>query len=71
MAGGARYLLLGKQGAGKGTQAARLATHLAVPHISTGEMFRAAVRHGSELGLQAQAFMERGELVPDEVVIGV
>jgi adenylate kinase len=71
VAGGARYLLLGKQGAGKGTQAARLAAHFAVPHISTGEMFRAAVRNGSELGLRAQAFMERGELVPDEVVIGV
>ncbi len=71
MAVGARYLVLGKQGAGKGTQAARLAAHLTVPHISTGDMFRAAVRHGSELGLRAQAFMERGELVPDEVVIGV
>ncbi len=71
MAGGSRYLLLGKQGAGKGTQAARLAAHLGVPHISTGDMFRAAVRNGSELGLRAQAFMERGELVPDEVVIGV
>ncbi len=71
MAGGARYLLLGKQGAGKGTQAARLAAHLGVPHISTGDMFRAAVRNGSELGLRAQAYMERGELVPDEVVIGV
>jgi len=68
---GARYLLLGKQGAGKGTQAARLAAHLGVPHISTGDMFRAAVRNGSELGLRAQAFMERGELVPDDVVIGV
>lgn len=71
MAAGARYLLLGKQGAGKGTQAARLATHFGVPHISTGDMFRAAVRNGSELGLRAQAYMERGELVPDEVVIGV
>jgi adenylate kinase len=71
VAGGARYLLLGKQGAGKGTQAARLAAHLGVPHISTGDMFRAAVRNGSELGLRAQAYMERGELVPDEVVIGV
>jgi adenylate kinase len=71
VAGASRYLLLGKQGAGKGTQAARLADHLGVPHISTGDMFRAAVRHGSELGLRAQAYMERGELVPDDVVIGV
>ncbi|MGH8975187.1 MAG: adenylate kinase family protein, partial [Acidimicrobiia bacterium] len=71
MAGGSRYLLLGKQGAGKGTQAARLAAHCGVPHISTGDMFRAAVRNGSELGLRAQGYMQRGELVPDEVVIGV
>ena len=71
MATGSRYLLLGKQGAGKGTQASRLAAHFGVPHISTGDMFRAAVRNQSELGLRAQAFMERGELVPDDVVIGV
>jgi adenylate kinase len=71
VAAGSRYLLLGKQGAGKGTQAARLAAHFGVPHISTGDMFRAAVRKGSELGLQAQGYMQRGELVPDEVVIGV
>ncbi len=71
MAPGSRYLLLGKQGAGKGTQAARLAAHFGVPHISTGDMFRAAVRNQSELGLRAQGYMQRGELVPDEVVIGV
>jgi adenylate kinase len=71
VAAGSRYLLLGKQGAGKGTQAARLAAHFGVPHISTGDMFRAAVRKGSELGLQAQGYMQRGELVPDGVVIGV
>ena len=66
-----RLVLVGPPGAGKGTQAARLAAHFGVPHISTGDMFRAAVRNGSELGLRAQAYMERGELVPDEVVIGV
>ncbi|MGH9040102.1 MAG: adenylate kinase [Acidimicrobiia bacterium] len=71
MAAGSRYLLLGRQGAGKGTQASRLAAYLHVPHISTGDMFRAAVRNGTEMGLQAKAFMERGELVPDDVVIGV
>jgi adenylate kinase len=68
---GARFLVLGKQGAGKGTQAARLAERFGVPHISTGDMFRAAAQEGTDFGRQAQAFMDRGELVPDEVVIGV
>lgn len=71
MTSSARFLVLGKQGAGKGTQAVRLAKHFDVPHISTGDMFRAAVRAGTEFGRKAQAYMERGELVPDEVVIGV
>ncbi len=64
-------MVLGKQGAGKGTQCVRLARHYAVPHISTGDMFRAAVKSGSEFGKKAFEFMESGELVPDEVVIGV
>lgn len=64
-------MVLGKQGAGKGTQCVRLARHYAVPHISTGDMFRAAVKSGSEFGRKAFEFMESGELVPDEVVIGV
>jgi adenylate kinase len=68
---GGRYLLLGKQGAGKGTQASRLAAHFGIPHISTGDMFRAAARNGTEMGLRAKEYMERGELVPDDVVIGV
>jgi adenylate kinase len=67
---GARFIVLGKQGAGKGTQAVRLAEHFNVPHISTGDMFRAAIRAGTEFGKRAQAYMDRGELVPDEVVIG-
>lgn len=71
MSPGARFLVLGKQGAGKGTQAMRLAAHFDVPHISTGDMFRAAVRSGTEFGRKAKTFMDRGELVPDEVVIGV
>ncbi|MGH8999939.1 MAG: adenylate kinase [Acidimicrobiia bacterium] len=66
-----RFLVLGRQGAGKGTQAVRLAEQFAVPHISTGDMFRAAQRDGTEFGNRAKAFMDRGELVPDEVVIGV
>jgi adenylate kinase len=68
---GARLVILGKQGAGKGTQCARLALHYVVPHISTGDMFRAAVRAGTEFGRKARAFMDAGELVADEVVIGV
>jgi adenylate kinase len=65
-----RLVLLGRQGSGKGTQAERLAALYRIPHISTGEAFRAAVREGSELGRTAQVYMERGELVPDEVVVG-
>jgi adenylate kinase len=66
-----RLLLLGPPGAGKGTQADRLVRKLGIPQISTGEMLRAAVASGSELGRQAREIMERGELVPDAVVIGV
>ena len=64
-------ILLGAPGAGKGTQAERIAAGYAVPHISTGEMLRAAVAAGTEMGLAAQRVMEAGALVPDEVVIGV
>ena len=64
-------LLLGPPGAGKGTQAVRLAAKLGVPHVSTGDLLRAAVAEGSPLGREAKSFMERGELVPDSVVIGV
>ena len=71
MVPGARLVILGKQGAGKGTQCTRLARHYVVPHISTGDMFRAAVRAGTEFGRKAKEFMDAGELVPDEVVIGV
>ncbi len=66
-----RILLLGAPGAGKGTQADRLSNRLGSPQISTGEMLRDAVAAGSELGGQAQRTMERGELVPDAVVIAV
>jgi adenylate kinase len=68
---GARLLILGKQGAGKGTQAVRLSRHYVVPHISTGDTFRAAVRSGSEFGQKAKRFLDAGDLVPDDVVIGV
>jgi adenylate kinase len=63
--------MIGKQGAGKGTQAVRLSRYYVIPHISTGDMFRAAVRSGSPSGEKARHYMEAGELVPDDVVIGV
>lgn len=63
----ARLVIMGPQGAGKGTQAARLAEHLGVPAISTGDIFRANIKGGTELGLLAQSFTARGELVPDSV----
>jgi adenylate kinase len=64
-------LLLGAPGAGKGTQAVRLAARLGVPHVSTGDLLRAAVAAGTPLGREAKAYMDRGELVPDSIVIGV
>ena len=71
MGSGVRLLVLGKQGAGKGTQAVRIAEHYGAPHISTGDMFRAAVAAGTPFGVKANEYMKRGELVPDDVVIGV
>jgi adenylate kinase len=68
---GVRLVLLGKQGSGKGTQAVRLARHYVVHHVSTGDMFRAAVRAGTEFGRKAREYMDAGELVPDEVTIGI
>ena len=68
---GARVLILGKQGAGKGTQALRLSRHYVVPHISTGDTLRQAIRSGSELGREARRYLDSGDLVPDEVVIGM
>lgn len=66
-----RMILVGPPGAGKGTQAVNLVEKFSIPHISTGDMLRAAVKEGTELGKQADAFMKRGDLVPDEVVIGM
>ena len=71
MSVGARLVVLGKQGAGKGTQAIRLSRHYVVPHVSTGDTFRAAVRSGSEFGEKARQYLDSGELVPDEIVIGM
>lgn len=66
-----RLLLLGPPGAGKGTQAERIVAELGIPQISTGDMLRAAVAAGTPVGLEAKGYMERGELVPDSVVIQV
>lgn len=64
-------ILLGPPGAGKGTQAVQLARNAGVPHISTGDILRAHVRNGTELGKLAKDFMDRGLLVPDEVIMGI
>ena len=64
-------LVVGRQGAGKGTQASRLSDHLGIPWVSTGEMFRQALTEGTPFGRMAQRYMERGDLVPDDVTIGV
>jgi adenylate kinase len=68
---GVRLVLLGRQGAGKGTQCERLSHHYVVPHIATGDIFRSAVKSGSDLGKTAQRYLDKGELVPDEVVVGI
>lgn len=64
-------IFVGPPGAGKGTQAVRLGEQLGIAHISTGDMLRAAMREGTPLGQQAKALVEAGQLVPDEVVIGI
>lgn len=64
-------LLMGPPGAGKGTQAALLVEKFSIPHISTGDMFRAAVKEGTPLGLEAKRYMDSGSLVPDGVTIGI
>ncbi|GAA2290961.1 adenylate kinase [Streptomyces kunmingensis] len=66
-----RIVLVGPPGAGKGTQAAFLAQNLSIPHISTGDLFRANISQGTELGKQAKSYMDAGQLVPDEVTIGM
>jgi adenylate kinase len=64
-------VLLGPPGAGKGTQGERIANHFGVPKLATGDVLRAAVREGTEQGRKAKGYMERGDLVPDEVILGI
>lgn len=64
-------VLMGLPGAGKGTQAEKIVANYHIPHISTGDMFRSAIKNQTELGLEAKAFMDKGALVPDEVTIGI
>ncbi|OAT83501.1 adenylate kinase [Desulfotomaculum copahuensis] len=66
-----KLLIMGPPGAGKGTQAEVLVKELAITHISTGDMFRAAIKEGTEMGKKAKEYMDKGELVPDAVVVGM
>ena len=71
MVPGARLIVLGKQGAGKGTQCMRLSRRYVLPHISTGDMLRAAVKARTPLGLEARRYLDAGDLIPDSVVLGL
>ena len=64
-------VLLGPPGAGKGTQAGKLSRQLGIPHISTGDILRDEVQRGSELGIKAKGLMDKGQLVPDEIMVGI
>jgi adenylate kinase len=66
-----KLLITGRPGAGKGTQAVNIKEYYNIPHISTGDMFRAAMKAGTKMGLLAKSYMEKGQLVPDEVTIGI
>ena len=66
-----KLLIMGRPGAGKGTQAANIKDYYKIPHISTGDMFRQAMKNETKLGLEAKSYMEKGALVPDEVTIGI
>ena len=66
-----KIIMLGAPGAGKGTQAKKIAEKYQIPHISTGDIFRANIKGGTELGMKAKTFMDQGMLVPDEITIGM
>ena len=64
-----KIIMLGAPGAGKGTQAKKIAAKYSIPHISTGDIFRANIKNNTELGQKAKTYMDKGELVPDELVV--
>ncbi len=66
-----KIIMLGAPGAGKGTQAKRIASKYSIPHISTGDIFRANIKNGTDLGNRAKEYMDKGQLVPDEITIGM
>ena len=66
-----KIIMLGAPGAGKGTQAKKIAAKYSIPHVSTGDIFRANIKNGTELGMKAKSFMDAGGLVPDEITIGM
>ncbi len=66
-----KIIMLGAPGAGKGTQAKKIAEKYGIPHISTGDIFRANIKGGTELGMKAKSYMDQGQLVPDDVTIGM
>ena len=66
-----KIIMLGAPGAGKGTEAKRIAQRYGIPHVSTGDIFRANIKNGTELGMKAKAYMDAGNLVPDEITIGM
>lgn len=66
-----KIIMLGAPGAGKGTQAKKIAEQYGIPHISTGDIFRANIKGGTELGMKAKSYMDQGQLVPDDVTIGM
>ena len=66
-----KIIMLGAPGAGKGTQAKKIAARYEIPHVSTGDIFRANIKGGTELGMKAKTFMDQGMLVPDEITIGM
>ena len=66
-----RIIMLGAPGAGKGTQAKMIASKYGIPHISTGDIFRANIKNGTELGMEAKSYMDKGQLVPDELTVKI
>ncbi len=71
MVNGMKIIMLGAPGAGKGTQAKMIADKYQIPHISTGDIFRANIKNGTELGMEARTYMDKGELVPDELTVRI